>query len=84
MALETGSPTAEFELFVADRLKTGRYANAAEVYEAAKAALLRDESDDDLNVDYLRRAIEEGEESGVYEGDVFADLRNKYRLKPLS
>jgi putative addiction module CopG family antidote len=80
MPAETVSPKADFEEFAAEQVKSGRYASAAEVYRAAKGALLREAADDDLDIEYVRQAIEEGEASGIYEGDVFADIRAKYNL----
>lgn len=79
MATETTSPT-QFEAFVAEKVRSGRYSSAAEVYEAARTALLREEADDDLDVEYVRQAIAEGEASGIAEGDVFARIRAKYGL----
>jgi hypothetical protein len=80
MATETNTLTADFEAFVAEQVKSGRYETPGAVYEAAKGALLREEADDDLDVEYVRAAIAEAEVSGIYEGDVFADLRKKYNL----
>jgi putative addiction module CopG family antidote len=80
MATRSFGVTAEFEEFVAEQVKSGRFADAREVLEAAKAALAREATDDDLDVEYVRQAIEEGEASGIYEGDVFADIRKKYGL----
>jgi len=84
MATRSASLSAEFEEFAAEQVKSGRYADAREVLEAAKGALAREAADDDLDIEYVRQAIEEGDASGIYEGDVFADLRAKYNLPPRS
>jgi putative addiction module CopG family antidote len=78
MAIETNNPTEDFEAFVQERVESGRYQSRNEVLAVAKAAVLQYEADNDLDIDYLRQAIAEGEASGIYEGDVFADLRKKF------
>jgi len=80
MPTEGASVAAEFEGFAAEQVKSGRFVDAREVLEAAKAALAREAEDDDLDVEYLRQAIQEGIDSGVAEGDVFGRLRAKYNL----
>jgi len=74
MPAETVSPKADFEEFAAEQVKSGRYANAAEVLDAAKAALARQKRYEE-KLAYLKQAIQEGIDSGVYEGDAFADVR---------
>ena len=74
MPAETVSPKADFEEFAAELVKSGRYANAAEVLDAAKAALARQKRYEE-KLAYLKQAIQEGIDSGVYEGDAFADVR---------
>jgi putative addiction module CopG family antidote len=74
------SLSVEFTEFVTERVKSGRYANGKDVLDAAMGALKQNEADDDLDIEYVKQAIAEGEASGVYEGDPFADLRAKYNL----
>jgi putative addiction module CopG family antidote len=74
MPAETVSPKADFEEFAAEQVKSGRYANAREVLDAAKAALARQKRYEE-KLAYLKQAIQEGIDSGVYEGDAFADVR---------
>ena len=38
------------------------------------------EADDDLDVEYVRRAIAEAEQGGIYKGDAFGDIRAKLGL----
>jgi len=75
MATQSLSLTTEFEEFAAELVKSGRYANGNEVLRAAMAALMREECDDEAKEAFLVEAIEEGEASGIAEGDVFARVR---------
>jgi putative addiction module CopG family antidote len=84
MAAQSVGVSAEFEEFAAEQVSSGRYADVREVFEAAKAALAREAADDDLDVEYVRQAVEEGMASGIYEGDVFADIRTKLNLQQRS
>jgi putative addiction module CopG family antidote len=82
MATSTLNLVGTFEEFAKPLVESGRYKNADEVMTAAMDALMREEADDKAKANFVRRAIEEGEASGVYEGDIFADLRAKYQLPP--
>jgi putative addiction module CopG family antidote len=77
MATQSISLTSEFEEFATELVKSGRYANGDEVLRAAMTALRREECDDDAKLATLIEAIEEGEASGIYEGDLFASVRRK-------
>jgi putative addiction module CopG family antidote len=74
------SLTTEFEEFAAELVKSGRYANGNEVLRAAMNALMREECDDEAKEAFLVEAIEEGEASGIAEGDVFARVRERAGL----
>jgi len=77
--------SAEFDEFAAPLVASGRYANAAEVLHAAMDALLRAEVDEEAYNQACVRAAEEGEASGIAEGDVIARLRAKHGFStPLS
>jgi antitoxin ParD1/3/4 len=69
-----------FDALVARLVESGRYNSASEVLEAAVDALEREECDDEAKLAYLKKAIEDGEASGIYEGNPFADIRAKYGL----
>jgi antitoxin ParD1/3/4 len=71
--------TPEMDRFVAARIKKGRYANASEVLRAGLRALEEDEKEDQARLEALRSAIRAGEESGIAEGDVFAEVRSYIR-----
>ena len=72
--------TKELDNFVAERVESGRYENASEVVRAGLRSLERDEREYEEKMAALRQAIIEGEQSGVARGDVFAQVRRKYKL----
>jgi putative addiction module CopG family antidote len=80
MATQSMSLTSEFEEFATELVKSGRYANGEEVLRAAMTALRREECDDAAKEVLLIEAIEEGEASGIAEGDVFARIRERAGL----
>jgi putative addiction module CopG family antidote len=78
MATQSTHLSAEFDEFAAPFIASGRYANAAEVLHAAMDALLRAEADEHAYNQACVQAAEEGEASGIAEGDVIARLRAKH------
>ena len=72
--------TDELNRFVDSRIKSGRYGNASEVIRAALRTLERDEREYDARLAALRKAIDEGDDSGIATGDVFARVRRKTNL----
>lgn len=60
MPSETIPLPTEFTEFVTERVKSGRYADAKEVLDAAMGALKQNEADDDLDIEYVKQAIAEG------------------------
>jgi antitoxin ParD1/3/4 len=72
--------TDELERFVLKKVKTGRYENASEVVRAALRTLEREELEYEAKLAALRAAIDEGDASGVAEGDVFARVRKTIKL----
>jgi antitoxin ParD1/3/4 len=80
MATQSTPLSAEFDEFAAPLVASGRYANAAEVLHAAMEALLRAEVDEEAYNQACVRAAEEGEASGIAEGDVMARLREEFGL----
>lgn len=67
--------TPELESFVLSRVESGRFENASEVVRAALRTMEREEQLYSAKLDALRAAIDEGDASGVAEGDVFAQVR---------
>ena len=69
--------------FAEARIAAGLSANVEDVLRAGKAALEEKQRRHDAKLAKLRAAIDEGDASGVYEGDPFADIRAKHGLPPL-
>jgi antitoxin ParD1/3/4 len=72
--------TDELDRFIAKKVKTGRYENASEVVRAGLRTLEREEQRYDAKLAALRSAIDEGDKSGIVEGDVFARVRKRLKL----
>lgn len=72
--------TNELDRFVAKKVKTGRYENASEVVRAGLRTLEREEQRYEAKLAALRSAIDEGDKSGIAEGDVFARVRKSLKL----
>ncbi len=72
--------TDELDRFVAEKILGGRYENASEVVRAALRSLEREEREYAMRLEALRKAIDEGDASGVAEGDVFTRIRQDYGL----
>jgi putative addiction module CopG family antidote len=80
MATQSIKLSAELENFAAPFVESGRYANTSEVLHAAMDALLRAEVDEEAYDRACVAAAEEGEASGLAEGDVMARLREEFGL----
>ena len=74
--------TDELDRFVLDKVESGRYENASEVVCAALRTLEREEQQYAAKLAALRTAIDEGDASGVAEGDVFGRVRKTLKLRP--
>jgi antitoxin ParD1/3/4 len=74
--------TDELDRFVLSKVESGRYENASEVVRAALRTLEREEQQYELKLAALRAAVDEGDASGIAEGNVFAKLREKLDLAP--
>jgi antitoxin ParD1/3/4 len=72
--------TQELDSFLLSRVQSGRYENASEVVRAALRTLEREERIYEAKLEALRAAIDEGDQSGVAEGDVFAQVRDSLQL----
>jgi antitoxin ParD1/3/4 len=66
--------TEELDRFVAEKVASGRYANASEVMRAALRSLERQEQEFEQKMATLRAAIAEGDASGDAEPGVFERL----------
>lgn len=67
--------TEELESFVRAQVENGRFENASEVVRAALRSLEREERIFEAKLQTLRTAIDEGDASGIAEGDVFEQVR---------
>jgi antitoxin ParD1/3/4 len=72
--------TEELDRFILTKVETGRYENASEVVRAALRTLEREEEQYEIKVAGLRAAIDEGDASGIAEGDPFARVREALNL----
>src|SRR5579863_4403692 len=72
--------TDELDRFVAKKVKTGRYENASEVVRAGLRTLEREERQYEAKLAALRAAIDEGDASGVAQGNVFGRVRKTLKL----
>jgi antitoxin ParD1/3/4 len=75
--------TPKMDRYVATKIKSGQYANASEVLRAGLRVLERSEREDQLKLEALRAAVLAGEESGVAEGDVMGEIRERMRRRAL-
>ncbi|MGO9335976.1 MAG: type II toxin-antitoxin system ParD family antitoxin [Terracidiphilus sp.] len=76
--------TQELDSFLLARVQSGRYENASEVVRAALRTLEREERVYEAKLEALRAAIDEGDRSGIAEGDVFTQVREALKLTPNS
>jgi antitoxin ParD1/3/4 len=75
------SLTEELDSYVEQAIQSGHYDNASEVIRAAIRALRQSELEDQARVEALRTAIQQGFDSGVYEGDVISEMRALIRQR---
>jgi antitoxin ParD1/3/4 len=72
--------TEELERFVLEKVETGRYESASEVVRAALRTLEREERQYEAKLAALGSAIDEGDASGITEGNVFDRVRKTLNL----
>jgi len=75
--------TDELDRFVLKKVESGRYENASEVVRAGLRTLERQEREHEAKLAALRKAIDEGDASGIAKGDVFGRVRKKLNLRAL-
>ena len=75
------SLTDELDSYVEQCVQSGHFDNASEVIRAALRSLMQSEAEDRAKVEALKLAIQEGFDSGIYEGDVIADMRALIRRR---
>jgi antitoxin ParD1/3/4 len=64
---------------MAKMVKTRRYENASEVVRAGLRSLEREEQQYEAKLAALRAAIDEGDASGIVDGNVFARVRERLK-----
>jgi antitoxin ParD1/3/4 len=69
--------------FVDTRIRSGKYANASEVLRAGLRALERSEREDQARLEALRGALDAGEGSGIAEGDIVSEVRERIRRRAM-
>ena len=72
--------TEELDRFVVAKVESGRYENASEVIRAALRTLERVDQQHEARLAALRSAIDEGDRSGIAEGNPFARVRQTLKL----
>ena len=80
MPIRNVNLTDELDRFVLKKVESGRYENASEVVRAALRNLEREEEQYEAKLAALRAAIDEGDASGVAEGNAFARVRETLNL----
>lgn len=73
--------TEELDRFILTQIENGRYENASEVVRSALRNLEREEQQYEAKLAVLRKAIDDGEASGIADGDVFADVRQSLNIQ---
>jgi antitoxin ParD1/3/4 len=73
--------TPQMDSYVDAKIRSGEYGNASEVLRAGLRALERADREDRARLESLRAALAAGEKSGVAEGDVFSEVRERIRRR---
>ena len=83
MPIRTFEVTEELDAFITSSVEAGHYPNANAVIDMALKFLSQEEEDYDYKMYELRKAIQEGFDSGIAEGgtdEVFAGVRERAGL----
>jgi len=80
MHTRTVTLTEELERFISDQVQSGNYADENEVVRAALKRLEYEAEHYEERIAALNKALDDGEASGVAEGDVFERVRQKLGL----
>jgi antitoxin ParD1/3/4 len=75
--------TQQMDSYVDAKIQSGEYANASEVLRAGLRALEQAEREDLARLEALRSAVSAGELSGIAEGDVLGEVRERIRRRAL-
>jgi Arc/MetJ-type ribon-helix-helix transcriptional regulator len=77
MATKTLQKTESFTEFAQPLVESRRFQDVDAVLVAAMDALSREIRDEEAQLAYVRRAVDEGDASGVCTGNPFADVRHE-------
>jgi antitoxin ParD1/3/4 len=77
MSSQTVEVTPEFSQFASQLVAEGRYASTSDVLQAAMEALHREDEENRI----LEKLAEEGEASGIAEGDVIGRICEEVGLR---
>ena len=75
--------THQMDSYVDAKIQSGEYANASEVLRAGLRALEQSEREDQARLEALRSAVSAGEASGIAEGNVLGEVRERIRRRAL-
>jgi antitoxin ParD1/3/4 len=75
------SLTAQLEREVLERVKSGKYENASEVVRAGLRALSEREREDREKLRWLRKAIDEGDRSGIAHDFSFERIKQRAGIR---
>lgn len=70
--------TDQQDAWIKAQITAGHYTNDSEYIRD----LVRRDQGEAAKLRVLRKAIQEGRDSGLYEGDAFADIRNELGISP--
>ena len=73
--------TEELDRFVLEKVESGRYENASEVVRSALRTLEREDQQYEAKLAALRAAIDEGDASGIANGNPFDRVRKTLNLR---
>jgi len=76
--------TQKMDKYVDAKIRNGNYANASEVLRAGLRALEQGEKEDRARLEVIREAVAAGEESGIADGDVLKEVRERMRRRALA
>jgi len=80
MPIHSVDLSPELESLVLAKVESGRYHDAADVIGAALRTLDREEREHDSKLAALRNAIDDGDASGVAEGNSFDRVRHALNI----
>jgi antitoxin ParD1/3/4 len=76
--------TLKMDRYVDAKIRSGHFANASEVIRAGLRALEQGEKEDLARLEVIRGAVLAGEESGIADGDVMKEIRERMRRRALA